>query len=261
MRPNNKSVYRRLMILKYVIIHSYRNPPINVFGDINIEWTESEKKDFDNNLKQNAKETISSLKSFKLWKYVSREEKNFIQSSGSSMDEKAQMNTIWRMEAAGMLMWVLNLLNEWPEIDEQLNPELLKNVEIKKLRLFASDLYLRPIDEINKKRDLIEMWHWRVNTRRLIENGFKYEPDENMKKAGLNSLEDIVRITAKSAYENGDIKEIKEEDFTFKGKPFRDLNTDEFNEATSIIIERHYGLNWICGYAPKNDWDKTPTDT
>jgi hypothetical protein len=110
-------------------------------------------------------------------------------------------------------------------------------------------------------RDIIETWHWRVNTRRLIEDNYKFEPDENMKKAGINKLDDIVRMTAKSANESGDIKEIIDEDFVYKGQPFRNLSSDDFQEATSIIIERHYALNWLCGYAPKNNWDNTPTDT
>jgi hypothetical protein len=29
----------------------------------------------------------------------------------------------------------------------------------------------------------------------------------------------------------------------------------------SITEERHFALNWLCGYAPDNDWDATPTPT
>lgn len=32
-------------------------------------------------------------------------------------------------------------------------------------------------------------------------------------------------------------------------------------DATSIIMERHFALNWLCGMAPGNRWDETPTDT
>jgi len=26
-------------------------------------------------------------------------------------------------------------------------------------------------------------------------------------------------------------------------------------------MERHKALNWLCGFAPGNRWDETPTDT
>ena len=77
----------------------------------------------------------------------------------------------------------------------------------------------------------------------------------------MNSLDDIVRIAAIQAFKNGDIKETINDDFVLKGKAFRDIDKVEFLGATSIIIERHYALNWLCGYSPRNDWDQTPTDT
>lgn len=33
----------------------------------------------------------------------------------------------------------------------------------------------------------------------------------------------------------------------------------DHSEMTSIAIERHYALNWLCGYA--EDWDSVPTET
>lgn len=33
----------------------------------------------------------------------------------------------------------------------------------------------------------------------------------------------------------------------------------DYSEMTSIAIERHYALNWLCGYA--EDWDSVPTET
>ena len=41
----------------------------------------------------------------------------------------------------------------------------------------------------------------------------------------------------------------------------RDLTEEEWREVTSIAAERHFALNWLCGYAPGNRWDATPTET
>ena len=51
------------------------------------------------------------------------------------------------------------------------------------------------------------------------------------------------------------------DDFPAKGKAYRDLTAEEWSELRSITAERHYALNWLCGRAPKNKWDETPTDT
>ena len=45
------------------------------------------------------------------------------------------------------------------------------------------------------------------------------------------------------------------------GKAYRDLGPEEYAIATSIARERHFALNWLCGHAPGNRWDETPTDT
>jgi hypothetical protein len=51
------------------------------------------------------------------------------------------------------------------------------------------------------------------------------------------------------------------DDYPAKGKAYRDLNTEEWAEVRSVTVERHFTLNWLCGYAPLNDWDRTPTGT
>jgi hypothetical protein len=261
MRPGSKAVYRRLMVLKYVISHSYRNISADLIKAVEENWTDSDTDDLEKELKKNMEETVASIKGFGLWKYATKSEKAFLSSFGSNMDIEEQVNSNWRMEAAVMLMWALKILDKYPDLNEQSKPDILQKVEIKKLGLFFNEVKLRSVDEIDHMRDMLELWHWRVNTRRLIEDDYEFVPDEQSQKAGTYSLDDIVKKTAETAYQNGDLDEIIDKDFVFRGQPFRDLSTEDFQEATSIIIERHYALNWLCGYAPKNDWDETPTDT
>ncbi|HNQ91116.1 MAG TPA: hypothetical protein PKM73_21080 [Verrucomicrobiota bacterium] len=77
----------------------------------------------------------------------------------------------------------------------------------------------------------------------------------------FSSYDDIVRFTAKASGESGTLAEVLDEDFVAKGKPYRDLTATECSEVTSITVERHFALNWLCGRAPGNRWDETPTDT
>ena len=77
----------------------------------------------------------------------------------------------------------------------------------------------------------------------------------------VRSFDDTVRMTAKRAFDDGTLAHILEDDFVAFGKPYRSLSRKEWSAATSVATERHFVLNWLCGYAPSNRWDDTPTDT
>jgi hypothetical protein len=248
------------MILKLVVAHSV-STPTNVLGELFAKWSEAERSKFDESCRQGAEANVEVLHKLGLWKQVSPKERDFLTSYGSRMDQYAQKAAGWRMECAGMIMWALQLIDQWPKIDEEMPVGLLKDVPVHRVGWFTKHPPLRPSDEVSTKRNLIELWHWRVRTRQLIEMGHPFEPDENMRKAGLNTFDDIVRFSAKSAHADGILPEVLDEDFVFLGKPFRGLSEEEYQVATSIIMERHYGLNWLCGAAPRNRWDETPTDT
>ena len=82
-----------------------------------------------------------------------------------------------------------------------------------------------------------------------------------MKAAGFHSFDDIVRLTARKSSENGRLPACIEEDFPAKGLAYRKLSPQDWSEVRSITIERHFALNWLCGYARANEWDETPTST
>ena len=74
------------------------------------------------------------------------------------------------------------------------------------------------------------------------------------------SLGDIVRMAAQNAAADG-LFEAIDGDFPAFGRPYAQLTADEWFQVTSIAMERHRALNWLCGYAPGNKWEETPTDT
>ncbi len=75
------------------------------------------------------------------------------------------------------------------------------------------------------------------------------------------SIEDVIRLAAEEAVSRGDLAEALGDDFPIFGGPYRDSSADEWAQATSIAMERHKALNWLCGYTPQNRWDEVPTDT
>ena len=68
-----------------------------------------------------------------------------------------------------------------------------------------------------------------------------------------------MRQSAQLPFDESEIPAPIDGDYPAFGKAYRDLDEIEYSTATSITTERHFALNWVCGYS--DDWDKTPTDT
>jgi hypothetical protein len=261
MRPNAKMVQERLMVLYYVVRHAMIHPHWEVFETLFPTMPEKDKNEIIDFLKKDVDESIASMKDYFVWDKATAAEISFLQSYGFEMDKQAHLNAMWRNESAGMLLWALNYIKEWPSLDNEINNQIFDNIKLKKNNFFKKIPKLRNRNEIDSKRDLIEFWHWRVRTRKLIEEGREFLKCEEFERLGYTSYDDIVRVSAKFGFEKGGLNEIIDEDFVIFGKPFRNLNNEEYIRATSIIMERHYALNWLCGYAPDNNWDETPTET
>jgi hypothetical protein len=153
----------------------------------------------------------------------------------------------WHDEAAGVLLWAISAVDELPRYDARfesipsLVPLLAPTADF---RLAAS---LRPAEELGRARDLAELWHWRSRTTQLRRDGDGTDVDA------------VVRQSATSAHAAGSIPEPIDGDFPAFGKAYRDLDGEEYANATAIAMERHRALNWLCGYA--SEWDNVPTDT
>ncbi|MBI4334221.1 MAG: DUF4272 domain-containing protein [Chloroflexi bacterium] len=258
MRPSNREAYSRLTVLKAVIVHALANPPVTT--EQSSKWSEQERQDFENHGREQAEALVQNMKNIGSWRHASPQEAKFLQTYGIAMDRQEHIDAIWRKECACVLMWALGLRETWPNIDQETAPETISAIPIQKIGLFFRYPILKSRLELSIKRDLLEAWHWRVRTRQLVEEGHPFPVDE-MKKLGFSCFDDIVRFSAKAHYEKGDIIEIIDEDYVFLGKAFRSLAAGEFQFAGSIISERHFAMNWLCGMAPENRWDETPTST
>ncbi|MBK7642412.1 MAG: DUF4272 domain-containing protein [Planctomycetes bacterium] len=177
------------------------------------------------------------------------------------MEARQQVAASWRIEAFQVLMWALGPIDELPEWNQRARHELVDAPLYKLGPKFVTKCRLRPSRELEAARSMAEVWHWRSRTRQLIEEGRAFDPSPEMTKAGLGSFDAIVRFTAKKLKESGELAQIVDEDFAVGGKAYRDLSAEEFAVVTSITVERHFALNWLCGRSPENRWDETPTDT
>lgn len=257
-RPNSKEVAGRLVILKAVAMYAGATPPKGMLEGMRAarpdQWPEFVR------MTEAAREKLcASLRDAGLWEQVSPREREFLSASIERMTQAQHIDASWRLEAAQVLMWALGLISELPPYDTRAQAALLKAIP-KSSQLFPT-ARLRDDPAIDRARDLAELWHWRSRTRQLIEKNTPFPQDAQTRKQGITSFDDIVRVASARAAENGDIPPCVDNDFPAFGKAYRDLSSEQWAAIRSITMERHTALNWLCGYAPENQWDQTPTDT
>jgi hypothetical protein len=256
-RPTAEQAAKRLLILKHLGIYAQAVPHgqrLNSLPD----------------LKPEAKGDLHSifggmfsakLREENLWDDVSPKEKELLELHVKDITQQQLVNALWRLEDIQMLMWALGLIPSLPLYDVQADGELLKQIPSVTAAEFITSAKLREEKEIDRAREVAEMWHWRSRTRQCQEEGRPCPVTDWMRTAGLSSYEEIIRKTAVWAAKDGKLPKCIDEDFPVNGKAYRDLTLDEWSMVRSITMERHFALNWLCGYAPDNQWDNTPTET
>jgi hypothetical protein len=258
-RPTPEEATERLLVLRQVLFYALAVPPRELLSSLAANWTDAEKRKFAQDAEIHRARYKDQLRRSGLSRGLSPQEKTLLRRTIVTMSHQQQVDATWRVEAAQTLMWALTLLPELPPHGELAVPEILKpDLDPTEFIRAAS---LRAQTEIDRARDIAELWHWRSRTRQLIEEGRLFSSDDKVKAAGIYSYDDLVQIAAQKAHQDGSVGPLVNADFPVKGKAYRDLTTEEWTEVTSTTRERHFALNWLCGRAPRNRWDKTPTDT
>ncbi|MBW3542777.1 MAG: DUF4272 domain-containing protein [Planctomycetes bacterium] len=261
LRPTPEDAARRLVILKHVVVSALVAPPREMLREISSRWSEDEHLKFERQAEERRDQFWQPLRDCGLWEHLSPHEQEYAESTMATMTERQQVDASWRMEAALVLMWALGLVPEMPPYDTSADHDLLKEFPKPDVTTFVRTARLRDLAEIDRARGTAELWHWRSRTRELIERGDAFPADDRVAAAGFRSYDDVVRFSAQKAAEKGTMPPCIDDDFPAKGKAYRDLTEMQWSEVRSIANERHHALNWLCGYAPDNRWDDTPTDT
>jgi hypothetical protein len=260
-RPAAEDAARRLVILKHVVVAALVAPPRDLLRGTTARWEAGERDEFQRQAAALGEHFWDGLRRAGLWEHLSPREQAYAGSTMATMTRQQQVDASWRMEAAQTLMWALAMLPELPPYDTLASHDLLKQIPSQEVTPFIAAARLREPADLERARATAEFWHWRSRTRELLERGEAFPADEQMKAAGFRGYDDIVRFSARTGAEEGTIPSCVEEDFPAKGKAYRDLTAEEWAEVRSITVERHHALNWLCGQAPGNRWDETPTDT
>lgn len=261
-RPTSEEAAARLVILKHIIVFAGVAMPAELLRKHSANWTDEERHDFSKKSEERSQHFWQRLKDTGLLEQLSPRERHLTTKSILTLAPQEQADATWRTEAAQVLLWALDRLPELPPYDELADREVIKRIPS---TVAAGEPWaLRAEAEIDRAREVAEMWHWRSRTRTLIERGDDLLGNplaEKLQRAGFRQYDDIVRACAKHAADKGAIGPCIDEDFPVQGKAYRDLDDKEWSRVRSITMERHFALNWLCGLAPGNRWDETPTDT
>jgi hypothetical protein len=193
-----------------------------------------------------------------LTQHQSDEEKRLFSISVGQWEHQDIINVSWRTQSLAVLLWALSVIDAIPPYDEEIDDKpILKKIELFKPSAdFFVKIKLRNKEQLEKARSVAELWHWRARTTQLLNlNSLSYESDTG---AGL-TFKQVIKIASEKGSEAGDLPKPMDGDFPAFGKAYKYLDEHEYSLATSISMERHFALNWLCGYSA--DWDETPTDT
>lgn len=259
-RPSAEQAAKRLIVLKSVVGYAVAAPPRDMLKQWIESWSETDRAGFAQDAEARRDDYWGRVRALQLWDALSPLERELAATTMLTMTNQGQLNAIWRIEAIQVLMWALGLVASLPPYDTPASLDLLKAVPSEGIDRFIKSARLRPSGEIDQARALAELWHWRSRTRQLIEEGQSFVPDPKMRSEGFETLDDIVKFSANRCKEEERLQVI-DQDFAVHGKAYRDLSAEEWFEVRSITFERHFALNWLCGYAPGDQWDETPTDT
>jgi hypothetical protein len=160
-------------------------------------------------------------------------------------DDPAVVDSVWRGEALGTLLWALQLL-ELPPYDEPFDPQTVSTAE-------TAEGELRAAEDAELERDSARLWHWRARTTELQSTGALELPER------YASFDQLVAATAMRGYEQGLLPAPLRGDFHAYGKVYRHLSPEQHAEAYLLALERHHALNWLLGEGAS--WDDVPLDT
>ena len=249
--PEVRVVVTQALILE-LYMKAVATPPPDYLAQCMKVWSHEDRQSLIDKMQGLYTARIAKLRESGLWDLLDGKERALLQADPMQLTMQQVVDANWLGESIVCLLWAVGYIGEIPKYDHQVARGIMKQ--------FPKDPSnvpkLRPSADIERQRQIAETWHWRSRTRQLLQSGGM----PNQLPGGMTLEQMLEKVSAKAS-EAGDFESPISGDFPAFGKPYRDLTPKEFSITTSIAMERHRALNWLCGWAPNNRWADTPTDT
>lgn len=254
--PDPTAVKRRVFILLHIFTKALVTPPEHVLARFSEPSMAVERAKLVSGSAEMFRKQQEKLRSAGLWEDMEESEREFMNAGIFETTMRHRVDASWLAESIMCLLWALRYREQIPAYGQQADPRSNKVPAAGGLLDGIQKVELRPHTEIEQQRDWAELWHWRCRTHELLAAG--QIPDT---LPDGTPMVEIIRMTAEKAAEDGIFARPIGGDFPVFGKAFCEVSEDVLAQLTSIAMERHKALNWLCGYAPGNRWSETPTDT
>jgi hypothetical protein len=187
--------------------------------------------------------------------HQSKAEQKLLSKRFGGWTESEVVESIWRTEALAALLWALGKFKEMPVYTQAVDSSSVwKLIPIMEpTKPFLKSIKLRSRKVIEAECGAAEFWHWRARTEMLRRSEFT--PPEG------DTFEACIKRAAESAVKQGIVSKMVAGDVPARGKSYGKLTQEQSANAHSVAVERHFALNWLCGYSNRGDWDSTQTDT
>lgn len=182
--------------------------------------------------------------------HLTARERDFIFTPAHAIADDEWLLAIARLEALRTLAWSLGALADLPPVDADPSAAMIDAMQGR-----GDALALRPREEIERMRELTGLWFWRSRTRAFRDGLWSLPPGVTHAQ-----LDDAVRDAVSGAVAEGMLASAIEGDLPAKGKAYRALSDAEWRQVSTTTNQRLHALNWLCGRAPGNDWERTPLE-
>ena len=175
------------------------------------------------------------------------DEAKVLQRPVGTLDERAFLDSMWRVEGLAVLAWALNL-HPLPPHDETVVPfelyEALGFRDVDAGRSIIANAQLRDADELEQMLGLLLGVHWRVR-------------DYSLRQEAMDFL-DFAKNNWFGGFDIGQTRVIQG-DLAIGDHAIDDASPEQVEMASSIASERHLAINWLHGYSEV--YSETDTST
>lgn len=249
--PDVHAVRARTAALANVVQVAVVAPPSRIISAL-AELDETKRQALREQLDVGPAQLRSSLMNNGVWDNLTPDEQWYLSTPPDKVPHDDWAAGFGEIEALGTLLWALGFLQALPSYADHVGREVIDLCS----KIQPGTGTLRPIVELERARTTAEIWHWRARAR-LLATGVLDLPSG----VTATDVEMPVAQVVQKATLDGILTDVVADDFAVHGRPFCALGADEATKMAAIAQRRHKALNWICGYAPGNRWQDTPTNT
>lgn len=197
--------------------------------------------------RENQRKTIikwAQLKEY--YVYLTAKEKRIIETPVIRATNEEARLCQYDYECIEPLLWSLGLVDNLHNYDEFVLDNLHTPLKIgakHTIEMITEVCTFRPIDIIEKKREIAMLWYWRcLECRNISSKSINYK----------NAIIDIFGEEYIKILEDYEYFDMNRGDFVVNGKIVAELSDLEIEKLEVIAERRFYAFEWLC---TDDDWD------